>query len=103
MRVHAASTSSSVSGTSREPSIFVALGWWASTAPRWTGPSPMASITGSGVPLAADPKTAPIPVRYRLAETQSSDYPERTRLNVADSDATLVRNCGALDVGTAKT
>ena len=31
-----------------------------------------------------------IPERYRLSETQSSAYPERTRFNVEESDATLV-------------
>ena len=31
-----------------------------------------------------------IPRRYRLRETQSSEYPQRTEQNVLDSDATLI-------------
>lgn len=31
-----------------------------------------------------------IPVEYRLKETQSADYSERTKLNVRDSDGTLL-------------
>jgi hypothetical protein len=45
----------------------------------------------------------PIAKRYRLTETKSDEYAERTRLNVTNSDATLVLNRGALDGGTAKT
>lgn len=41
--------------------------------------------------------------RYRLTETDSEDYAVRTRLNVRDSDATLILNLGALDGGTALT
>lgn len=44
-----------------------------------------------------------IPARYRLTETDSADYAVRTRLNVRDSDATLILNLGALDGGTALT
>ena len=50
--------------------------------------------------LAAD---GPIAARYRLTETDSDDYAVRTRLNVRDSDATLIVNLGALDGGTALT
>jgi hypothetical protein len=50
--------------------------------------------------LAAD---GPIAARYRLVETDSTDYAVRTRLNVRDSDATLILNLGALDGGTALT
>src|SRR6185312_2826468 len=44
-----------------------------------------------------------IDARYRLTETDSDDYAVRTRLNVRDSDATLILNLGALDGGTALT
>jgi hypothetical protein len=50
--------------------------------------------------LAAD---GVIDARYRLTETDSEDYAVRTRLNVRDSDATLIFNLGALDGGTALT
>ena len=45
----------------------------------------------------------PIPARYPLQETGSADYNVRTRLNVRDSDATLILNCGELSGGTAYT
>ena len=41
--------------------------------------------------------------RYRLVETPSADYWQRTELNVRDSDATLVLNRGRLDGGTLAT
>ncbi|HSR62052.1 MAG TPA: putative molybdenum carrier protein [Gammaproteobacteria bacterium] len=41
--------------------------------------------------------------RYRLNETDSSDYSERTRLNVRDSDGTLILTRGSLTGGTALT
>jgi predicted Rossmann fold nucleotide-binding protein DprA/Smf involved in DNA uptake len=45
----------------------------------------------------------PIPARYPLRESASPDYAERTRLNVRDSDATLVLTRGAPTGGTALT
>ncbi len=45
----------------------------------------------------------PIPPRYPLQETASPDYRVRTRLNVRDSDGTLILNCGELSGGTAYT
>lgn len=45
----------------------------------------------------------PIPPRYLLAETSSTDYDERTRWNVRDADATLVLTLGEPDAGTALT
>jgi hypothetical protein len=44
-----------------------------------------------------------IPSWYPLQETQSADYAERTRLNVLDSDGTLILNVGKLTGGTAYT
>lgn len=44
-----------------------------------------------------------IDARYCLLETESSGYRQRTKLNVRDSDATLILNSGALDGGTALT
>ena len=40
---------------------------------------------------------------YRLAETPSGGYAQRTEWNVRDSDATLIVNRGRLDGGTALT
>ncbi len=45
----------------------------------------------------------PIPDRYPLEETDGADYAERTRLNVRDSDATLVLVRGRPGGGTALT
>jgi hypothetical protein len=44
-----------------------------------------------------------IPPRYPLRETASDDPAERTRLNVSDSDATLVLTSGVPDAGTRLT
>ena len=44
-----------------------------------------------------------IPPKYPMQETESRDYAERTRLNVLDSDGTLILNVGKLDGGTAYT
>jgi len=44
-----------------------------------------------------------IPDRYPLSETGGSRYPERTALNVADSDGTLAITRGPLSGGTALT
>ena len=40
---------------------------------------------------------------YSLQETTSSNYAVRTRLNVRDSDGTLILNVGRLEGGTALT
>lgn len=50
--------------------------------------------------LASD---GPLDTRYQLIETESAGYRQRTKLNVRDSDATLVINIGALDGGTLQT
>ncbi|RFO97850.1 molybdenum cofactor carrier [Rhodoferax lacus] len=44
-----------------------------------------------------------LPARYQLRETESDGYRQRTRLNVQDSQATLLLNVGALDGGTLQT
>jgi hypothetical protein len=41
-------------------------------------------------PLGRIAEDGVIPARYRLKETTSADYAERTRLNVQDSDGTLL-------------
>lgn len=45
----------------------------------------------------------PLPPHYHLRETESAGYRQRTKLNVQDSDATLIFNIGALDGGTLQT
>lgn len=44
-----------------------------------------------------------IPDRYPLREAATPSYPERTRLNVRDSDATLILSSGEMRGGTALT
>ena len=44
-----------------------------------------------------------VPSRYRLIETESSEYPVRTEQNVIDSDATLILYEGKLKGGTLLT
>jgi hypothetical protein len=44
-----------------------------------------------------------IPERYRLSETESAGYRQRTRRNIEDSDGTLMVNFGPLDGGTLTT
>ena len=44
-----------------------------------------------------------IPRRYRLVETPSGNYVQRTEWNVRDSDGTLIVNRGRLDGGTLLT
>jgi len=41
--------------------------------------------------------------RYQMRETESKDYRQRTRRNVADSDATLILNLGELANGSLAT
>ena len=50
--------------------------------------------------LAAD---GPLPEHYLLRETDSTGYRQRTKLNLRDSDATLIFNVGPLDGGTLQT
>ena len=44
-----------------------------------------------------------IPAKYQLMEIADGGYRQRTRRNVADSDATLIVNLGELDGGTLAT
>jgi len=41
-----------------------------------------------------------IPDKYPLSETKSSEYNERTEMNIKDSDGTLVLYSGNIDKGT---
>ena len=44
-----------------------------------------------------------IPEKYPVQETEARNYTKRTKLNVLDSDGTLIINRGELDGGTAHT
>lgn len=58
---------------------------------------------GGWCPKGRKAEDGPIPAEYPLKETKSADYVERTRLNVRDSDATLVLTRGTPTGGTALT
>ena len=58
---------------------------------------------GGWCPLGRRAEDGEIPSRYPLAETSSSQYPMRTRLNVVESDATLILTLGKLDSGSKLT
>jgi hypothetical protein len=58
---------------------------------------------GGWCPAGRRAEDGPLPSCYALTETTSRHYRERTRLNVRDSDATLIVNRGALDGGSLAT
>jgi hypothetical protein len=59
---------------------------------------------GGWCPRGRRAEDGPIPARYRLAETPSRDYRQRTHWNVRDSDGTLiVSGAKVLTGGTAYT
>jgi hypothetical protein len=58
---------------------------------------------GGWCPLGRRAEDGEIPLRYPLVETASRSYPARTRMNVHDSDATLILALGTLDSGSKLT
>ncbi len=58
---------------------------------------------GGWCPRGRRAEDGPIPQSYPLKETQSANYKTRTRMNVADSDATLILTLGPPMGGTALT
>ncbi len=58
---------------------------------------------GGWAPKGRRAEDGPIPERYPLGETPGEDYEERTRLNVRDSDATLIHTMGLPQGGTLLT
>jgi hypothetical protein len=58
---------------------------------------------GGWCPLGRRAEDGPIPGRYPLRQCESPEYAERTRLNVRDSDATLVVCTGQPMGGSALT
>jgi hypothetical protein len=55
---------------------------------------------GGWCPLGRLAEDGYIPVRYRLKQCDSADYPVRTERNVLDSDGTLVLHGGDISGGT---
>lgn len=60
-------------------------------------------IVGGWCPRGRRAEDGAISGHYPLRETDTACYPERTRLNVRDSDGTLVLNVGPLSDGTLAT
>jgi predicted Rossmann fold nucleotide-binding protein DprA/Smf involved in DNA uptake len=58
---------------------------------------------GGWCPLNRIAEDGTISDHYHLQETNDSDYSKRTKLNVRDSDGTLILNAGKLEGGTALT
>jgi len=58
---------------------------------------------GGWCPRGRRAEDGPIHERYPLQETSWHGYPQRTRYNVRDSDATLILTHGPVDGGTALT
>jgi hypothetical protein len=58
---------------------------------------------GGWCPQGRRAEDGPLPERYPLRETASPAYPQRTALNVRDSDGTLILTRGEPDRGTALT
>lgn len=60
-------------------------------------------VHGGWCPRGRAAVDGPIACRYQLRETESDGYRQRTKLNVQDSDATLVINTGDMDGGILQT
>ena len=58
---------------------------------------------GGWCPRGRRAEDGPLPARYKLQETPSRRYAQRTRWNVRDSDGTLVLLLGGVRGGTALT
>src|SRR5579864_1830463 len=58
---------------------------------------------GGWCPKGRRAEGGPIPERYPLQENDSTSYPARTRMNVRDSDGTLIITRGKPDRGTGLT
>jgi predicted Rossmann fold nucleotide-binding protein DprA/Smf involved in DNA uptake len=58
---------------------------------------------GGWCPKGRQAEDGVIPEKYSLRETKTRSYAERTRLNVQDSDGTLILNTGSLEGGTKRT
>jgi predicted Rossmann fold nucleotide-binding protein DprA/Smf involved in DNA uptake len=58
---------------------------------------------GGWCPLGRRAEDGVLDARYQMRETESRNYRQRTRRNVADSDATLILNLGELVDGSLAT
>jgi predicted Rossmann fold nucleotide-binding protein DprA/Smf involved in DNA uptake len=58
---------------------------------------------GGWLPAGRKTENGPLSSKYALQEMPTSSYPERTRKNVAEADATLIISRGQLSGGSALT
>lgn len=58
---------------------------------------------GGWCPKGRKAEDGPLEARYRLTETESGSYAQRTKRNIRDSDGTLIVNLGALEGGSLRT
>ena len=58
---------------------------------------------GGWCPSGRRAEDGPLHERYRMRETEGEGYRQRTKRNVADSDATLILNTGELSDGSLAT
>jgi len=58
---------------------------------------------GGWAPRGREAEDGPIPLKYQLIELTDGGYRRRTKLNVLDSDGTLIVNLGILGGGTLLT
>ncbi len=58
---------------------------------------------GGWVPKGRKAEDGPLPRKYRVKETRSANYPERTEQNVIHSDGTVIISHGSLTEGSANT
>lgn len=58
---------------------------------------------GGWLPAGRRTENGPLPARYYMQVLEAGGYPERTRKNVLDSDATLIISHGPLTGGSALT
>jgi len=58
---------------------------------------------GGWCPLGRRAEDGPLHERYQMRETEGDGYRQRTKRNVADSDATLIFNIGELSDGSLAT
>lgn len=58
---------------------------------------------GGWIPLGRKTESGPLPLRYRLQEMETPDYPSRTKQNILDSQATVILARGRLTRGSLLT
>jgi hypothetical protein len=58
---------------------------------------------GGWIPKGRKTESGPLPLKYRLREMDTADYPNRTKLNIQDSHGTVILSRGRLTKGSELT